>query len=192
MYQEAVTRSLLASFCVGACECLHVHLLWPRPHREVRHVIMVEPWRTFYHPAEPPPQLQARGGDPPVIMPYACLYCQTPTSLNLSSPVRNSALHNYCYILRHGNGVLIVLLCLLLKCNAYTERKCMCTIFLRENIHITPGEGNGDPLQCSCLENSLNSGAGQAAVHGVAKSWTWLSDSSYHQPADQEPDLGKH
>ena len=34
------------------------------------------------------------------------------------------------------------------------------------------GEGNGNPLQYSCLENSMDSGAGQATVDGVAKSWT--------------------
>ena len=39
-----------------------------------------------------------------------------------------------------------------------------------------PREGNGYPLQCSCLENSMDSGAWWATVHGVAKSWTWLSD----------------
>ena len=33
-----------------------------------------------------------------------------------------------------------------------------------------PGEGNGNPLQCSCLENSVDRGAWWAAVHGVAKS----------------------
>ena len=33
-----------------------------------------------------------------------------------------------------------------------------------------PGEGNGYPLQCSCLENSMDRGARQATVHGVAKS----------------------
>ena len=38
------------------------------------------------------------------------------------------------------------------------------------------GEGNGNPLQYSCLENSMDRGAWQATVHGVAKSWTWLSD----------------
>ena len=32
------------------------------------------------------------------------------------------------------------------------------------------GEGNGNPLQCSCLENSMDGGAWKAAVHGVAKS----------------------
>ena len=33
----------------------------------------------------------------------------------------------------------------------------------------SPGEGNGNPLQSSCLENSMDRGAWQAAVHGVAK-----------------------
>ena len=39
-----------------------------------------------------------------------------------------------------------------------------------------PGEGNGYPLQYSCLETSMDSGAWQTTVHGVAKSWTRLSD----------------
>ena len=34
----------------------------------------------------------------------------------------------------------------------------------------SPGEGNGYPLQCSCLENYMDRGAWQATVHGVAKS----------------------
>ena len=36
----------------------------------------------------------------------------------------------------------------------------------------SPGEGNGYPLQYSCLENPMDRGAWQAAVHGVAKSQT--------------------
>ena len=36
----------------------------------------------------------------------------------------------------------------------------------------SPGEGNGNPLQYSCLENPMNRGAWQSIVHGVAKSWT--------------------
>ena len=36
----------------------------------------------------------------------------------------------------------------------------------------SPGEGNGNPLQYSCLENSMDREACWAAVHGVAKSWT--------------------
>ena len=39
-----------------------------------------------------------------------------------------------------------------------------------------PGEGNGYSLQYSCLENSMDSGAWLATVHGVPKSWTRLSD----------------
>ena len=36
------------------------------------------------------------------------------------------------------------------------------------------GEGNGNPLQCSCLENRRDNGAWWAAVYGVAQSRTWL------------------
>ena len=40
-------------------------------------------------------------------------------------------------------------------------------------------EGSGNPLQYSCLENPMDRGAWKAAVHGVAKSWTWLSDFTF-------------
>ena len=43
------------------------------------------------------------------------------------------------------------------------------------------GEGNGNPLQCSCLENPRDGEAWWAAIYGVAESWTrlkWLSSSS--------------
>ena len=36
----------------------------------------------------------------------------------------------------------------------------------------SPREGNGNPLQYSCLENPMDRGAWQAMVHGIAKSWT--------------------
>ena len=39
-----------------------------------------------------------------------------------------------------------------------------------------PGEGNGNPLQYSCLENSIDRGVGQDTVPGITKSWTRLSD----------------
>ena len=39
-----------------------------------------------------------------------------------------------------------------------------------------PGVGNGNSFQYSCLENSMDRGAWWATVHGVAKSWTQLSD----------------
>ena len=35
----------------------------------------------------------------------------------------------------------------------------------------SPGEGNGNSLQYSCLENPMDGGAWQATVHGVTKSW---------------------
>ena len=40
----------------------------------------------------------------------------------------------------------------------------------------SPGEGNGNPLQYSCLENPMDGGAWQATVYGVPKSQTRLSD----------------
>ena len=41
---------------------------------------------------------------------------------------------------------------------------------------ISPGEGNGNPLQYSCLRNLMNRGAWQATVQGVTMSQTELSD----------------
>ena len=41
------------------------------------------------------------------------------------------------------------------------------------------GEGNGTPLQYSCLENPMDRGAWKAAVHGVAEGRTWLSDFTF-------------
>ena len=53
------------------------------------------------------------------------------------------------------------------------------------------GEGNGNPLQCSCLENPRDGGAWWAAIYGVAQSQTRLkrlsSSSSQHEA---EPQLG--
>ena len=43
----------------------------------------------------------------------------------------------------------------------------------------TDGEVSGTPLQYSCLENSMDGGAWWAAVHGVAKSWTRLSNLTF-------------
>ena len=40
----------------------------------------------------------------------------------------------------------------------------------------SPGEGNGNPLQYSCLENPMGREAWWATVHGVAKSWTKLRE----------------
>ena len=54
-------------------------------------------------------------------------------------------------------------------------------------------EGNGPPLQCSCLENPMDGGAWWAAVHGVAKSQTRLSNFTFtfHFPA-LEKEMATH
>ena len=46
-------------------------------------------------------------------------------------------------------------------------------------LYVFTGEGNGTPLQYSCLENPMDEGAWWAAVHGIVKSWTWLSDFTF-------------
>ena len=63
-----------------------------------------------------------------------------------------------------------------------TRRKKKCfsgfhlhSKFLFLSFHFSnPGEGNGNPLQYSCLENVVDRGAWWAAVHRVAQSWTRL------------------
>ena len=50
------------------------------------------------------------------------------------------------------------------------------------HFHFSPsciGEGNGNPLQCSCLENPRDGGASWAAIYVVAQSWTQLSDLTF-------------
>ena len=62
------------------------------------------------------------------------------------------------------------------------------------------GEGNSNPLQCSCLENPRDRGGWWAAIHGVAQSWTWLkqlssssnSNSSSSRPPCPSPTPGVH
>ena len=43
----------------------------------------------------------------------------------------------------------------------------------------SPGGGNGNPFQYSCMENSMDRGAWRATIHRVAKSWTWLSNFTF-------------
>ena len=47
---------------------------------------------------------------------------------------------------------------------------------LNPGLGSSPGEGNGNPFQYSCLENPIDRGAWWATIHGVAKSQTKLSD----------------
>ena len=72
----------------------------------------------------------------------------------------------------------------------YFERDIMVTCFLELLFSVvslglipgsgrSPGEGNGTPLQCSCLGNPADGGAWQATVHGVTKSRTRLIDFTF-------------
>ena len=47
------------------------------------------------------------------------------------------------------------------------------------NLAVACGEGNGTPLQYSCLENPMDGGAWWAAVYGVAGSWARLGDFTF-------------
>ena len=58
-----------------------------------------------------------------------------------------------------------------------TEEAILMNFFYKTSI--TVGEGDGTPPQYSCLENPMDAGAWWAAVHGVAKSWTRLSDFTF-------------
>ena len=54
------------------------------------------------------------------------------------------------------------------------------------------GEGNGNPLQCSCLENPRDGGAWWAAIYGVAQSRTRLKWLSISISKDKMPERGLH
>ena len=59
------------------------------------------------------------------------------------------------------------------------KKKCLqCRrLGLIPGLERSSGEENGNPLQCSCLENSTDRGGWRATIHGVAKSRTLLSDT---------------
>ena len=57
-----------------------------------------------------------------------------------------------------------------------TSETC-CQIYLY--LVFTTRKGNGNPLQYYCLESPMDGGAWWAAVHGVEKSWTRLSDFTF-------------
>ena len=70
----------------------------------------------------------------------------------------------------------------LVGCSPWSHKESDTTEWLHFHFSLScTGEGNGNPLQCSCLENPRDRGAWWAAVYGVAQSRTllkWLSSSS--------------
>ena len=69
----------------------------------------------------------------------------------------------------------------------------VCYVQCSCDLALIRGEGNGTPLQCSCLENPMDGGAWWAAVHEVSKSRTRLSNFTFtfHFPA-LEKEMATH
>ena len=67
------------------------------------------------------------------------------------------------------------------------EPTCQCRREKRRGfnpwVRKSPGQGHGNPLQYSCLENPMDRGAWWATVHGVTKSWTQLKPHGMHTHA---------
>ena len=65
----------------------------------------------------------------------------------------------------------------LVGCSPWGREESDMTEWLHFDFSLScTGEGNGNPLQCSCLGNLMDRGACWAMVHGVAKSWTQLNN----------------
>ena len=80
----------------------------------------------------------------------------------------------------------------LVGCSSWGHKESDTTEWL--HFHFSPsciGEGNGNPLQCSCLENPRDGRAWCAAVCGVAQSWTWLMWLSSSSSSKYLLDKGK-
>ena len=75
--------------------------------------------------------------------------------------------------------MVVTIICVCVKTHGTVHQNIYLALVLRD------GEGNGTPLQYSCLENPMDGGAWWAAVHGVAKSRTRLSafTFTFHLPA---------
>ena len=56
----------------------------------------------------------------------------------------------------------------------------------------TYGKGSGNPLQYSCLENSMDRGAWWATVHAIAKTWTHLSTAQHRECVFFHPVVQTH
>ena len=107
--------------------------------------------------------------------------------ISIPKKVNSKECSNYCTIITISHTSKVIFKILQVRLQKYVNlefpdvqagfRKCRDQI---SNIYwITEGEGNGTPLQYCCLESPMDGGAWQAAVHGVAKSQTRLSDFTF-------------
>ena len=104
------------------------------------------------------------------------LLCSTSHSVSLSPP--NLSLTNQCVLLLRKKRFKFI------KWTPFPRRSMSFKNFFKQKIFGTKyeyifGEGNGTPLQHSCLENPMDGGAWLATVHGVAKSRSRLSDFAF-------------
>ena len=74
------------------------------------------------------------------------------------------------------------------------ESACQCrrhwSFRLNPGLERSPGEGNGKPIKYSCLENSMGRESWQTIVHGVVKSWIWLSTAHTYTDYELQNFLG--
>ena len=80
---------------------------------------------------------------------------------------------------KHIQRIMLIISLLLIRKIETTKKYINRGLFKFMILHTQIGEGNGTPLQYSCLENPMDGGAWEAAVHGVTKSQTRLSDFTF-------------
>ena len=121
------------------------------------------------HPSAPSPSIQYHASNLGWhLVSYMILYmfqCHSPKSTTPPSPTESERLFYTSVSL------------LLSRMQGYRYHLSKSHIYVL--VYCTGGEGNGTPLQYSCLEDPMDGGAWWAPVHGVAKSWTRLSDFTF-------------
>ena len=112
-------------------------------------------------------------GSPVVRTP--CFHCQEHEFWSLVRKLRSSKMHMHSEAIKKKKYIYIYI-------HTHTHTHTYNHIYMELLLPncVCFGEGNGSPLQCSCLENCRYGGAWWAAVYGVAQSRTrlkWLSSS---------------
>ena len=103
-----------------------------------------------------------------------------PPLLWLVPPLIVANIHNI-YIYVYNMCVYVYICYVYISCGSDCKESA-CSVWgpgLIAGLGRSPGEGNGFPLQYSCLEYSMVRGVWQAAVHGVTNSQTWLSNFTF-------------
>ena len=100
---------------------------------------------------------------------YTHVYCMCGACVALCMCACGVYMYVVCGVcMAHSVYVYMYCVCSMCICVCHMYKCLGC-------VYVCIGEGNGTPLQYSCLENPMGGGAWWAAVHGVARSWTRLS-----------------